>query len=254
MKRLLKHELFKFFQSTGFKILFIILVALTVFSSVILIVAYNFTDGLISITGMTATFLAIADISDLSIVIAIIVSMIVINDFKSDTLKNTVMYNLTREKIFFAKYIVQIIAVTLLIFLYTILQLGVYTLSFGWGEAFTFTSFWNNSLKIFIMGMLLYYAITAFLNLLAYLTKSTVLVIVSIFIITLVLSILTLAGQYLESPIIDFFNEISITSVLMKYYMEQTTLNLVYYFISVSLLFFPSIIWGLLKFKKQEIK
>lgn len=257
MINLLKHEFFKFFRSLGFKLLIIIVSGVSLFFvglSLLMLSGIEMPEGYsYDMQGYSAIVNAFGDFSNVSIVIAVIISMIVVAEFQSSTIKNTVMYNQSRLNIYIAKYLLQLVAITIAVTAYLLAYIILFNAYSGWGEVFSFSSLWNNYIKIYLMGMLLCYAISAFINFFAYLTKSTALLIVIIIAITFIFSILYTIQNDLP-PLLEGFSKILFSLVVMRYYSDSSIINLVYYFISVVLLFFPFFLGGYMLFNKQEIK
>lgn len=259
MKDLLKHENFKFFTSMGLKILLIILLAWDILNCVVTIAMDVFAQGMMSgllgqINGKNSALFTALDISDFSIILAVIVAMIVVNEFKSETIKNTAIYSFSRQSIFIAKFITQIIAVTFFVTIHILLYFAIFSLYAGWGEAFTFASLWNDFIKTYIMMLLLCYSLTAFFNFFAYYTKSTVLVIVAVFILMIISGIITGIYYVKQTPFTEFLYNISIANVIPNYINSPSIKNFISYIVLFSLLFFPATILSLLKFQKDEIK
>jgi ABC-type transport system involved in multi-copper enzyme maturation permease subunit len=257
MVNLLKHEFFKFFRSLGFKLLMIIVPGVSLLFvglSILMLSGFEMPEGYsYSLQGYSAILSAFGDFSNVSIIIAVIVSMIVVTEFQSSTIKNTVMYNQSRLNIYVAKYILQLASITIAVTAYLLSYVILFNLYSGWGETFSFSSLWDNYIRIYLMGLMLCYAISAFINFFAYLTKNTALLIVIIIAITFIFSILYMYQNDLP-PLLESFSKILFSLVVVRYYSDSSIINFVYYLISVSLLFFPFFLGGYMLFNRQEIK
>lgn len=265
MKNLLKHEFFKLFYSKGFTVLLIVVGALSLLYGGVLIFSASVLSDLsgegipggeiigMFISGKTATLLFFMDVGNLSIIVGVIVAMIIVSDFRNDTIKNTAMYRYTRQSIFLAKMITQAVAIFIILFVNVAILIIMFMLYSGWGEAFTLSSLWENVIKIFLMGLLLSFAIAAFCNMFAFMTKSTALVITAVFLLSFISTIFLIIYAANQTPFWEFIYKILYSSVLTNYITEPETQNLVYYIASISILFFPCMTLSFLKFQKQEL-
>lgn len=268
MVNLLKHEMYKFFRSFGFKVFIIIVLSLAIFSSAILLILENIMEDMLtgmygdyipSINGSSAIFTALSDFGNIAILLAVVTAFVVINEFKANTFKNTLMYNKSRLMVYSAKYIMQVIGTTVVITSYALVFFVLFLAFNGWGEAFTFSSLWNNALKIYLLSLLLSYGLNALINFIAYLTENTVITVVITIILTFLLGLfdilyagITIADE--SSPILEFITDISFVSVLKNYYNSSTGANLANIFICFALMFAPFIVGGYFIFYKKEIK
>lgn len=259
MSKLLKHEFFKVINSKGIKILTVVIIALSIFTVLTFLLLRELSDFLepqdmmylVFIKGMSGLKLAFSDISDLSLFIAIIVSILLINEFNSQSFKIVALSSHTRGQIFFSKYI----AITTVSFFIVIIQSIIYvsgtTMLFGWGEAFTFKSLIDNIILPLVLGLVVVSSITAFFLFLAFWLKNTAGIIIVAIVLPLVLSII---GLLSGTAVGDFLSNISYLSAYSNYFLEMNALNFMYLMVSIAILLFPSIIGGYFIFQKQEIK
>lgn len=263
MLNLLKHEFFKFFRSFGFKLLIILVVGLMLFFNGLTILIYKLfaapleemgdISALLNISGYNAIFLAFGDFQEIAIIIAIIAALAVVREFQQGTIKNTVMYNQPKLNIYIAKFILQIAAITVAVLAFVLPYVLLYNIFGGWGKAFTVQSLWEDYIRMLLMGLLLGFGVAAFVNFFAYLTKSTVLLIVMVIALSMIMTIFTFLKELLPSYL-QFLGDLSFMSVMLNYQMFPTAENLLKFFLLFGLLFIPFSIGGYFIFRKAEIK
>ena len=262
MKRLLKHEFFKVLNSLTIKVLLFVVAGLALLNSLSIVLLRNYLTGMLddgngiingAFQGSQGMAAAFSDINNLATIMAIAIVVLTTHEYNTGSIKNTLLSDQARITIYIAKYIVTITVVTVFAIVNAIFYCSVNLIAFGWGGAFSFQSLWSNYILIMLLGLLLCYSLAAMVSFVAYSTKNTVLTIVTVFGVGVILTIFSI----FESVGMGFFswiNQFSYTTVLMTYYLSKSSTDLLYYFVTVAMLFIPFFIGGLLVFKKQEIK
>ncbi|MDQ0151197.1 ABC transporter permease [Eubacterium multiforme] len=195
----------------------------------------------------------------LSVVFAVIPPLVYIfldvftEEFKEETFKNIISSNISREKIYLSKFIVQIIlAIITSIICMTVVYICI--MLFGLqGKNFLATS--NNFLLRFLSGVPIYIAVIALGDLLIVLIKKEIIASMVFYVIIFFSKqVFGLLGHFV-SPIFDKLVKYTITAPLEPLQYANATLTNMYFAITVGIVYTVVLLSiGIFVFKNQEIK
>ena len=261
MRRLLKHELYKLFQSLTLKVMIAVTVGVALISSALLMLFVKSLNdtldlGLGGVFGLTGSHSVASALSSpsLHIYFAVMITLIVCSELRSKTMKNTLLADFSRGEVYFAKFLTTITAITVLILIHTVIFVVSAIAIFGWGAQITVQSILVDVAAMFFMGLLLCCAVAAMLNFFAYLLQNTALVILIAVIPILINALVIETLVVLGSGFFQAVNKVSYFSVLSNFAADKTLTNFAYYAVTMLVMLTGFTAGGYFVFKKKELK
>jgi len=158
MGQLLKHEFFKLVKSKGFKVTFIIAVAIAVSEALLFTSLANTLenvagDNILELTGKTSLKLYASTVFYVLLLITIAITAIIVGDHQKGIVRNMLLSGHPRAKIFTARWIVVMFITFVFIAATYVISIIPPTIRFGWqSSAISDTEYLQKLLHMFFQA------------------------------------------------------------------------------------------------------